>query len=452
MDKNRMKALEIISGIADEGAFSGQILDRALSGDKELKKEDRAFITELVYGTIGKLTSIDRIIDTYSSVKTEKMEKWVLNAIRMAVYQMEYLDRVPAYAAINEAVEEVKTKSPNASGFTNGVLRGILRGGKKVSFKSQEDKLSYTYSMPMWITEKLSEQYPRNIRGILSAMSLRPELSLRINKTLISPQDYKKLLSEEEMEYSEGKILNEIVSLKEQGAVRELPGFNEGYFSVQNESSALVSLTAYECLKEMGKEKDGEVFDICAAPGGKTAFLSELTEGKVKILSSDLHPHRVELMEENYRRLKLENIETAVNDAENYKSGFSGRFDVVILDAPCSGFGLMGKKPDIKVNISEEGIQYIISVQRKILENAGKYVKDGGYLIYSTCTLNKDENEKNVMRFINDNPDFSVSEKEYFPLRGNFINNSGMITILPDGHFDGFFISVLRKERNEEMK
>ncbi|MFB0918390.1 MAG: 16S rRNA (cytosine(967)-C(5))-methyltransferase RsmB, partial [Clostridiaceae bacterium] len=397
MDKARKLATDIIINITKRGAYSGAELDKALLGG-DLTDKDKGFVTELVYGTIKRLYTIDEIIKTYSKIKLNKMEDIVLASLRLAIYQVKFLDKVPQYAAVDEAVKIVTRANKKAAPFVNGVLRSIMREEKEIKFNDDIQRLSFEYSMPVWITEKIKSDYPTDYLNILKELISTQGVTIRVNTLKITVSEYKELLNNREIEFSSDSSENPFIHLSRTGGVRELPGFKDGYFSVQNQSAGLVS-------KSLENVNGTLFFDLCAAPGGKSAYLAELKKDSVNIEAFDIYKHKIRLMGENFKRLGIKNVKAELKDASILMEDRVDEADGVIADVPCSGLGIIAGKPDIKLNISKEGIREIIELQKKILSNAGSYVKKGGYLVYSTCTLNKEENEDNVSEFLKNNPE-----------------------------------------------
>lgn len=440
MDKARKLATDILINITKRGAYSGAELDKALLS-ADLADKDKGFVTELVYGTIKRLYTIDEIIKTYSKVKINKMEDVVLASLRLAIYQVTFLDKIPQYAAVDEAVKIVSKFNKKAAPFVNGVLRSIMRGEKEIKFSNDILRLSFEYSMPPWITEIIKADYPNDFESVLKNLSATPGVTIRVNTLKIPVEEFKGLLREKGIEFSSVSPRDPFLQLSKSGGIRELPGFNEGLFSVQNKSAGLVS----ESLKNV----PGSLFlDLCAAPGGKSAYLAELKRDLVNIEAFDIYKHKIRLMRDNFKRLGIKNIKVDINDASRLMEERVGEADAVIADVPCSGLGIIAGKPDIKLNISREGIKEIIALQKNILSNAASYVKKGGYLVYSTCTINKAENEENVVDFLKCNPDFKVILPDCLPELENieYRLSGNMVTILPGKGMDGFFIAMLSKQ------
>ncbi|HSP00580.1 MAG TPA: transcription antitermination factor NusB, partial [Thioalkalivibrio sp.] len=339
MDKARKLAGEILSKITREGAYSGAVLDSALFS-AELDPRDKGFVTELVYGTLARLYSIDRILETYSKVKLSKMEDIVLSQLRLAVYQLRYLDRVPDHAVVSEAVTIVRKKSPKAAGFVNGMLRSILREDKTIAFKTEEERVAFDVSLKPELVRHFKKEFPLDYESVLADLIQAEGICIRVNERKISAKAFRDLLSEAGHDWRDGWFSEQFLHLSRQGALRDLPGYQAGYFSVQNESAALPPMILSRLVPE------GVMLDLCAAPGGKSAYLAEVGGDKMSITAFDLAEHKLIRMKENFDRLGL-SIETRAADASVFLPELEGSADGILLDVPCSGLGLLGRKPDI---------------------------------------------------------------------------------------------------------
>lgn len=445
MDKARKLAGEVLTRITKEGVFSSTALDEALSS-VSLTEQDKGFVTELVYGTLSRLWSIDQIIGTYSKVKISKMEDTVLSALRMAIYQIRYLERVPPFAAVDEAVTIVRKKSPRGAGFVNGVLRSILRDEKEIRYSRELDRMSFEYSLKPELTAHIMTEYPEDAERILKESLAPAGLSIRINQAKIQPKEYMKRLEEAGIEYQKGWFSPQFLTLERQGAVRRLPGFSEGWFSVQNEAAGLAPIILVELVRK------GTILDLCAAPGGKSALMKEQGGDELDITAFDLSSAKLRRMKDNFDRLGL-TIQRKVQDATVYFEELEHQAEGVLMDVPCSGLGLLGRKPDIRLNMDQRGMSELQKTQAAILENGSRYVKAGGYLIYSTCTLNPAENEDNVKGFLAGHPEFRILRQPWDRIKqaekaagmDSLRLKEGMMTILPGHGLDGFFIAVLQK-------
>ena len=434
-----------------EGKLSHTILKDTLDSYLYLDKSSRGFITRLYEGTIEKRLYLDFIIDGYSKTPVKKMKPIIMLLLEMAVYQLFFMDRVPDSAAINEAVKLAKKRGfTGLSGFVNGVLRNIARNKENIALPDKnKDLIKYLeikYSTPRTVVEYLIKDYGNHeAEEILEAFEEKRPLVARATK---NREELIKKLDAEGVRVSTDTIFPESLKILELDSLSYLESFEEGDFAIQDESSQFIG-------KIVGLPKGARVLDLCAAPGGKSLLFAEMEEVD-EIISCDISESKTELIEENVRRIGVSKIKTKVNDASLYNPDFMDGFDLVICDLPCSGLGVMGRKRDIKYNVTEDKIRELAKLQRTILENAVRYVKKGGRLIYSTCTMTKAENEENFT-FISEFKGFSAvdfSDK----IRGyvdrykdgeRLVNEAkkGFIRLIPgELGTDGFFVSEYMRE------
>lgn len=434
-----------------EGKLSHTILKDTLDSYLYLDKSSRGFITRLYEGTIEKRLYLDFIIDGYSKTPVKKMKPIIMLLLEMAVYQLFFMDRVPDSAAINEAVKLAKKRGfTGLSGFVNGVLRNIARNKENIALPDKnKDLIQYLeikYSTPKAVVEHFINDYgSEKTEEILEAFEEKRLLVARATK---NREELIKKLEAEGVKVSTDTIFPESLKILELDSLSYLESFEEGDFVIQDESSQFIG-------KIVGLPKGARVLDLCAAPGGKSLLFAEMEEVD-EIISCDISESKTELIEENVRRIGVSKIKTKVNDASLYNPDFMDGFDLVICDLPCSGLGVMGRKRDIKYNVTEDKIRELAKLQRTILENAVRYVKKGGRLIYSTCTMTKAENEENFT-FISEFKGFSAvdfSDK----IRGyvdrykdgeRLVNEAkkGFIRLFPgELGTDGFFISEFMRE------
>lgn len=435
---SREVALNIINRVLIEGAYSNLVLSNELN-ESDLNEKDRALVTELVYGTIRRKKTLDMIISNYIK-DISLMDERVLNILRMAIYQMHFLDKVPEFAACNEAVELAKQISVQDSKLVNGILRSYTKNPDDMDVKDKIDRLVYQYSYEPWFIRMMYKQYgEENGRKILSGLNATPKVTVRVNA---SKGDYDEVFERlEEMGYDveEGYACPEAIIIKGGSSIENNELFKEGLITVQDESAMLVSP-----LLDLNP---GDVaLDLCAAPGGKTTHIAELLEDEGKVYSFDLHENKLSLINENLHRLGLNNVEVEAMDATKLNSKYVACADKVLIDVPCSGLGIIRKKPEIKWNKSRKSLKDLVPTQRAIMENAWMYLKNGGTMIYSTCTLNTEENQDNIEWFLNKYKDAKV-EKIFLGNMDNFIyNNDGSLTILPNEYMDGFYIAKISKK------
>lgn len=434
-----------------EGKLSHIILKDTLDSYLYLDKSSRGFITRLYEGTIEKRLYLDFIIDGYSKTPVKKMKPIIMLLLEMAVYQLFFMDRVPDSAVINEAVKLAKKRGlTGLSGFVNGVLRNIARNKENIALPDKnKDLIQYLeikYSTPKAVVEHFINDYgSEKTEKILEAFEEKRPLVARATK---NREELIKKLDAEGVRVSTDTIFPESVRILELDSLSYLESFEEGDFVIQDESSQFIG-------KIVGLPKGARVLDLCAAPGGKSLLFAGMEEVD-EIISCDITENKTELIEENVRRIGASKIKTKMNDASLCNPDFVDGFDLVICDLPCSGLGVMGRKRDIKYNVTEDKIRELAKIQRTILENAVRYVKKGGRLIYSTCTMTKAENEENFT-FISEFKGFSAvdfSDK----IRGyvdrykdgeRLVNEAkkGFIRLIPgELGTDGFFVSEYMRE------
>ena len=435
-------AVFAVIDIVDQNAYNNIVLRKTLGLYPELNSVQKAFITQLVKGTIRNIINLDYIINKFSKTPTKKMKPLILNTLRVSVYQLMYMDKVPVSAACNEAVKIVKSHGfKTLSGFVNGVLRNIVRNKENIDYPPQDSKefLSIKYSYPMWIIDYWLSSYSiEKVKGMCIANSLAPKVTLCVNTNRISKPELANMLRQENLEVDENTNLPMSLNISKTNNISDTKAYKEGLFHIMDESSML----AVMCLDP---KENSTVIDVCAAPGGKSFCCAYLIKNKGSIISRDIYEHKVKLISDSAERLGLSCISAEVKDALEYDEK---RADYVIVDAPCSGLGLVRKKPDIKYNKTFDDIKALSQLQRDILKNASKMVKDNGFLLYSTCTVSALENIENVKWFC-DNFDFECEDlTPYIPENIKFdTSDKGYIEILPDKmNSDGFFIARLRKK------
>lgn len=433
---SRQLALDVIGKVVNQGAYSNIALDNALSSS-DLSPEDSGLATEITYGTLKYLNTIDVILSGHSKMPLNKLESNVLNILRMSLYQLRYLDRIPDYAVINEAVNMTKEVSPKASGFVNGILRSYLRDNGEVKFRSKLEKLAFEYSFPLWMVKMLSASYKSRVEEILIGLNARPVVTYRVNTDRISRDEAVKLLEKEGFNAVPTKISPYGIEVRGGSAVLGNRLFTEGFLTVQDESSML-------CAPLLEPKEGKRYFDLCSAPGGKATHIAELAHDRANVIAFDIYDNKIKKIEENKERLGLKGISTRRQDATVFVKSYEGKGSV-LLDAPCSGLGIIRKKPEIKYTKSENELREITELQRKLLETAKRYVEEEGYLVYSTCTLNPEENENNVRWFLEHNPDFVPERIDLGDFENLLYTEDGFVTVLPNETMDGFFLARLKK-------
>lgn len=425
----------------DDKKQSHIVLKETLDSHKHLEKNQRAFVTRLFRGTIERQIELDYIIDAFSKTPTGKMKKVIKYILRMSVYQLKYMDSVPVSAVCNEAVKlTAKRKFVGLKGFVNGVLRNIAKNINSVEYpKNETEMLSVKYSVPQWIIDMWNEQYgnEQTVKMLLGLYS-RTETTVRCNESKAPVEDIIKSLKYADVEVKTSEIYDKALFISNYNSLTDLDVFNSGMITVQDLSSMMVGLAA--------NPKEGDyVIDVCAAPGGKTLHISELMNRTGIVEARDLTKYKVSLINDNIKRLGNKNIITKVMDATVMDEKSIEKADIVIADLPCSGLGVINKKSDIKYNVSKEQILELVKLQRKILTVVSKYVKKGGTLIFSTCTVNKYENDENVEWIEKNLPFKPLSLGENFPEITD--RNKNYVQIFTgDYGMDGFFISKFIKQ------
>lgn len=443
MTSAREVAINTIIQVVENKAYSNIALNKSLT-ECNLTDKDKGLTTELVYGTIKYKYSIDKILKTFLEKKFDNTDKYILNLLRVCIYQLRFLDKIPEFAAVNEGVELAKANvSVGASKLVNGVLRNYLRNSDKKYYDENNinEKLAFIYSYPQWMVKLFIAQYGE-VQGekILEGLNKRPSVTVRINNTKGDFEQISNELEKNNYNIEEGIICPEAIRIIRGKSIENNPMFNEGLITVQDESAMLVA-------PSMELKENITVLDLCSAPGGKTTHIAEIMNNTGKIMGFDIYDHKLELIKSNCERLGLNNIELGLLDATVECKELIEIGDRVLIDVPCSGLGIIRKKPEIKYNKREKELKSLISVQRNIMKNAANYVKPGGILLYSTCTVNKDENEGNIKWFLKNFKNFSIEPLNFGKIDNIIYDEYGCVTVLPNEFMDGFFIAKIR--RNE---
>ena len=429
MKNPREKALQIINDVLYKGAFLEESLE--ILKKSNIDERDYNFIKEITTGVIRNRTYLDYVIKINSRVKIKRIHKIILSILEMAIYQMYFLDKVPDYSIVDESVNLAKIYGNRGSiSFTNGILRSISKkDAPQVKIEDSIDNLSTFYSHPKFYTEYYYNNYGEEFtKKLLKANNEMPPFTIRVNTLKTSKSDLMSNLKELGFEIEETVYDNALNILNPKGVI-DTKYFDEGHFYVQDLGSILVA-------SFLNPRENSSLLDLCAAPGGKTTHLAELMNNTGEIIACDKSQGKIKLIQENAKRLGVKNIETRVNDARVLNKDFIDKFDYVLVDAPCSGTGLYRKKPDIKWNKDLEDIKSLAEIQLEILDKAKDYVKDGGELLYSTCSLSKIENEDVVNKFLENNKNFKIKK----------LRNREVLKLFPstDGS-DGFSITLMEK-------
>ena len=464
IDKTRELALKILYKIDKEKAYSNIVLNEMINQNKkELTNKDIGLISEIVYGTTTWRLTLDEIIKKYSNIKLKKISNWILNILRMGIYQIVFLDKIPKSAAVNESVNLAKRYGhKSSSNFVNAILRKVTVKDYEDFSKIEDDiqRIAITNSMPVWIIEELAKQLGdmKKVEEIAINSNLRPHLAIRINnlkiaekneqnlKGKITKQDLIKKLEEKNIKVKQG-LLKDFLIVENAKNIENMEEFRQGLFTIQDETAGLIPII-------LNPNKTDVILDACSSPGGKTTYLAELMENQGKIEAWDIHEHRTKLVENAAKRLGITNIETKVNDATIYNEKYKEKFDKILLDVPCLGIGVLRRKPDIKWQKSKEDINEITKIQKKILENCSQYLKKGGELVYSTCSILKEENENVIKEFIQKHKNFcienikikendKIQNKEFFEI---YKNNNNYLQVYQNYETDGFFICKLKNK------
>jgi len=447
----RETALEVLRRVEEEGAYSSLTLSGMLSGAR-LSRQDAALATELVYGTIQRLNTIDHVLAGRVNGWPGKIAPWVRCLLRMSYYQLRWLDRVPPHAAVSEAVRIAKNKGhAGIASLVNGVLRSLLREGLAPSLPpglSAAERIALEHSHPVWPVERWIAAYGEaEAAAICEANNLPPHAAARANRLRISRDALLAEMAAEGIPAEPSPLCEDGIVAQKAGSLADTRWYREGKLSIQDESAMLVSVVA-------NPSPGMTVLDCCAAPGGKAAHLAEIMGNRGKVIANDIHPHKRKLIEDHKARLGLSVIEPMTADALELARHLPEKsMDVVLLDAPCSGLGVIRRKPEIKWNKTPQDIAALADLQQRLLQEAARLVKPGGALVYSTCTITPEENEENVLRFLKENPSFAPDpdwpKEALRPLQEKGVLPEpfrGWAQLLPH-HFgsDGFFIARLRK-------
>lgn len=399
--------------------------------DKEFNKSDlidldKALASEIVYGVLTWKITIDEIIKMHSSIKMQKISPWILNILRIGIYQIVFLDKIPESAAVNESVKLAKKYGHEMSAkFVNAVLRKIDKNemDKLLEYLStkallEDEIISIVTSHPLWLVDELLKEYDKKfVTELLNANNIKPDITIRANLLKTSRDDLFNLLRLKRVDCRKGNLQDSI-------KVKKLTDFGTQLYTVQDEAAQLA------CLKLDSKPGE-KILDACSAPGGKTTYIAQLMENKGRVDAWDIHPHRVRLVEEAAKTLGIDIIKANVKNATEYTTAFNGHYDRILLDVPCTGIGVIRKKPDIKWTRKVEDIDEMAEIQAQILDTCSEYLRTGGRLVYSTCTVFKRENEEQIERFLMKHTEYKLLEKiNLYP----HINDT-----------DGFFIAVLQR-------
>lgn len=437
--------LDLLLDINEKKIYSHIALGNALKKYQYFEKKDRAFITRITEGSIEYMLLLDYIIEKFSSIKIKKMKPIIKNILRMSVYQLKYMDAIPSSAICNEAVKLTEKRGfKNLKGFVNGILRNIDRNINEIEYPNEKKEpikyLSIMYSFPEWIIKMWLKTYDyETIKQILVSFLEERPTTIRTSISKNNSNELLKKLEVEHINVEKGEFLDYAFNITNYNYLDKISAFKEGSFYVQDEASMLVC--------EVADIKKGMyVIDVCAAPGGKSIHIADKLMNTGKVLARDLSKTKIDLIQDNIKRSGFNNIKAECFDALVLDKNNIEKADVVIADLPCSCLGIIGRKPDIKYRVKEEDLNELSKLQKNILTVVSKYVKKGGILIYSTCTISKNENIKNINWFIKNFHFELESLEDYLPDSINIETKSkGYIQLLPSKKTDGFFIARLKK-------
>ena len=450
-DNFRIVSIESLKKIHQNNSYSNIVINNDI---KKIDEKYHNIYRKTVLGVVENIYFLDYVINKFSSTKAKKLQTEILITFRLAIYQMFFLENSKEFVIVNESVEYIKKKiGVQASKFVNAVLRNMLRSKEQVieeiealkASPKEEDRLEYLsikYSYPTWLIKKFIRQFGvEKIEEVLLKNNEEAKLNIRVNTTKISKEELKKKLEQNNIICTDCLIAEKGMTIKNKSNLESLDEFKNGLFSVQSESSMLVG-------QILNPKENSLILDMCAAPGGKTMDVAERLNSTGTVISRDLYEHKIKLINNDIKRLGLKNVKTELADASIFDDKLENKFDYCIVDVPCSGLGIIRRKPEIKYNRQDDNVasDKLFELQYKILENASKYLKPNGELVYSTCTTDKKENIDLIKYFIERNPnykmiDISVETKNIFDT-----SKKGYIEIYPHIHdMDGFFIAKLRK-------
>lgn len=435
-------AYKVLLDIEKNKNYSNMAINKHFK-DVKLSNQDRGLATEIIYGVIENKYYIDYMIDKLSKVKTNKMEIYVKTLLRMGIYQIMFLNSISDYAAVNETVNLAKKKNSKVSGFINGILRNVIRQKEtigQIKVKDDIDYLAIKYSYDKWMIRNWMIHFGREFtEELLEANSQRSSIYLRTNTLKITRDELIEKLEKENIKASKVNVVEEAIKVENLKDIENNSLYKEGLFTVQDISSMLVG-------KVMNPKENSLVLDVCSAPGGKTTHMATLMNNTGQVVSRDIYEHKLKLIKASCKRLSLTNVDVQEYDGLSLDKESVGKFDYVLADVPCSGLGIIRRKPEIKYKEKEE-FRDLPPIQKKILENASKYVKKGGTLIYSTCTIQDSENIDIINEFLQKNKNFELAPIN--EVKVDLENQEkGYMKIYPNVHeMDGFFISKLIRVR-----
>ena len=436
----REAAFKILCDIEIEKNYSNMAINKIFKNEK-VSDKDKGLATELVYGVIENRKYLDFIINKLSKIKVKKMSSFVKIILRMGTYQILFLDKIEDHAAVNETVKLASKYDGKSKGFVNAILRNEIRQKRTIKYIDIEDpirRLAVKYSYQQWIVEDWVKNFGIEFaEELLEALNERPDLYVRTNTLKMDRDSLLKESEKEGIKASRALLPEEAIMVENFKGIESSRLYKEGLFTVQDISSMLVA-------KVVAPKEGDMVLDVCSAPGGKSTHMAELMKNTGKVVSRDVFEHKIKVIKAASKRLGIKNIEAEEFDATVLDEASVDKFDCVLADVPCSGLGIIRRKPEIKYKAKEE-LADLPKIQSKILENASKYVKINGTLVYSTCTVQNCENIEIVEKFLKENPNY-----ELVPIEGINVDpdeqEKGYIKIYPNVHgMDGFFIAKMKR-------
>jgi 16S rRNA (cytosine967-C5)-methyltransferase len=437
----RGAAVRLLNRVERSDSYLDRVLDAELR-DPELSDLDKGLLTELAHGVLRWQNKLDWVLNGFSHGNFQKSEVNIKNTLRVALYQILFLDRIPHAAAVNEAVDLIKrVRGEKIGGLVNAVLRNIIRNIEGIRYPDPHDDfvqyLSVMYSHPHWMVKRWVKRFgPDETKKLLVANNERPGLSLRVNKLKTQPAEFVAMLEQQHIQYTGSTHVDFFVKVKSLTRIGQMELFRRGFFTIQDESAVL------PCL--MLAPRPGErVIDLCAAPGGKTTAMAEMMKNEGEIIAIDKYEVKLTSIKGACDRLGLRNVRLVAVDAATMESE---QADKVLLDAPCSGLGVLAKKPDIKWKRDITDILKLANMQSALMDNAARLVKPGGVLVYSTCTTEPEENQEIVSRFLSRHPEFTLEDARPY-VTGAVLNAKGMVETFPHSQgMDGSFAVRLARK------
>jgi 16S rRNA (cytosine967-C5)-methyltransferase len=434
-------AIKILNRIERTDAYLDKLLDTELRST-ELSDPDKGLLAEIVHGVTRWQGRLDWVLNGFTHGNFSKSDVNIKNAMRVGLYQVMFLTHVPHYAAVNEAVEFVKRiRGEKTGSMVNAVLRNIIRTIDAIHYPNQEtDPLQYLavyHSHPLWMVRRWSERFQgEELVKLLQANNEIPGLTLRVNKLKITPPEFLAMLDSAQLSYQGSALIDYFVKVKGLGAIAKAGMFQQGLFSIQDESAAFPVLL-------LDPQPDETILDLCAAPGGKTTFIAEVMGNAGTVVAVDRYESKLELIRKGCGRLGISIVNFVAADARAFEAPAADR---VLVDAPCSGLGTIRKKPDIKWKRQADDIVKLAGLQSEILDNAAKLVKPGGVLVYSTCTTEPEENQAQTDSFLKRHPGFTLEDAGSFVPRA-VVDAAGAVETFPHRHHvDGSYAARFRKQ------